>query len=411
VAEAVLCFMLGAWPLVWFNIRKPAATFRVGAEQELGNLRNKLHVLRSSLDGSGLFGYIAREDSGGVSAAQPESSWEAWSVEVSRAAGSVRATPFPWLAAASVLLLPWLRRTPARKPLWFALITVAVAWAQMLAAAGAGGAVHHAVLLWPWPHFFVAIALAEAGRRIHSRMGPRAAALAVAVACGWSLLVTNQYRVHLIRYGAAGSWTDAIYALSESLRHVRATEIYVTDWGILDPLRFLHRGRLPLREASAVLHKEQLSEAERRELRERLANPSGVFIAHVDGEEQFPGVNARLLELARQEGYQKVRRYVVRDRHGRPVFDVFGFRRRSANPDRAEYQPERPAVFGACERAVHLEHDAQLAGLRQGVRQREGDLERSIAAVQGHGREGMAVHPNEEMHGPGANLLLRAEAG
>lgn len=369
VAEALICFLLGAWPLVWFNVREPGVTFRFGAEQELGNLRDKLYVLRSSLDGSGLFGYIAREDGGGASAAQPESSWEEWSVEVSRAAGSVRATPFPWMAAASVLLLAWLRRTPAWKPLWFALITPAVAWAQMLATGGAGGSVHHAVLLWPWPHLFAAIAIAEAGRRIHSRIGIGAAASAVAAVCACSLLVTNQYRVQLIRYGAAGSWTDAIYALSESLRHIRATEIYVTDWGVLDPLRFLHQGRLPLREASAVLRKEQPSEAEQRELRERLANAGGVFVGHVDGEEQFAGVNARLLELARREGYEKMRRYIVRDRHGRAVFEVFGFRR-SANPDRAKHEPERAAVLRARKRAVHLEYDSQFAGLRELIRQR-----------------------------------------
>lgn len=410
-AEAVVCLSLGAWPLLWFNIREPGATFRFGAERELKSFQDKLHVLRSSLDGSGLFGYIVREDGGGASAAQPESAWETWSVEVSRTLGPVRATPFPWVTAASLLLLPWLRRTPSRKPLWFALITLAVTWAQMLATGGAGGSVHHAVLLWPWPHFLAAIALGEAGRRLHSRSGTGAAALVVGAVCGWNLLVTNQYRVQLIRYGAAGSWTDAIYALSESLRHVGAREIYVTDWGILDPLRFLHRGRLPLREASEVLRKEQLSEAERRQLHERLSNPGGIFIGHVDGEEQFPGVHARLLELAGEEGYEKVRRYIVRDRHGRAVFDVFGFRRRSANPDGAEHKTKRPAVFGARKGAVHLEHDPQFAGLRQCVRQREVQFEGSVAPAQGHGREGMAVHADPEMHGAGTDLLLGAEAG
>lgn len=323
-AEAPAFLLLGAFPIVWYNLTHAGTTFQI--EREPGGVREKLHVLKSTLDGSGLFGYLVREDGGGASAAEPESRWESAWVALSRTAGPVRASPFPWLAVMSVVLLPWLWRTPARRPALFALITMGAAWLEMLVTRGAGGTVHHAVLLWPWPQFLVAVAFDAAGRRLHRRLGAWPAGLLIGGTCVLSLLVTNQYRVQFIRYGAAGSWTDAIYALSESLRNVKATEIYVTDWGILDPLRFLHRGRLPLREASAVLQQSSLSEADRRELRRRLADPGGLFIGHVDGEEQFAGVNARLAELAREEGYEKERRYVVRDRHGRAVFEVFRFR-------------------------------------------------------------------------------------
>lgn len=324
--EALGCLALGALPLILYNAEHGGATFRIRMETGPGSLGDKMHVLGSTLDGSGLFGYLVREDGGGAPAAEPESPWESASVVLSRTTGPVRASLAPWLAVTSVVLLPWLWRTPARRPVLFALITMAVAWLEMLATRGAGGTVHHAVLLWPWPQFLVGVAFDAAGRRLHRRLGAWPAALLIGGTCVSSLLVTNQYRLQLIRYGAAGSWTDAIYALSESLRHVQATEIYVTDWGILDPLRFLHQGRLPLRESSAVLQQSSLGEADRQELRRRLAHPGGLFIGHVDGEEQFAGVNARLVELAREEGYEKERRYLVRDRHGRAVFEVFRFR-------------------------------------------------------------------------------------
>ncbi|MCS6953476.1 MAG: hypothetical protein RMK57_15210 [Bryobacterales bacterium] len=324
--EALACLAAGALPLILYNVEHPAATLRAALESPLAKLRDKSHVLWSTLDGSGLFGYLVHDGPAGALPAEPESHLEQLSVALSQTAGPVRASPFPWLLMAAAALLPWLWRTPARRPVLFGLLTMLGAWLQMLATRDAGAAVHHAVLLWPWPQFVVGVALEQARRRWPGRLTTGVAVFLVGALCAANLLVINQYRAQLIRYGSPGSWTDAIYALSESLRHAPATEIYVTDWGILDPLRFLHRGRLPLREASAVLQQSSLSEAQRQELRQRLANSGGLFVGHVDGQEQFPGVNRRLLELAREDGFEKERRYIVRDRHGRAVFEVFRFR-------------------------------------------------------------------------------------
>ena len=98
-----------------------------------------------------------------------------------------------------------------------------VTWIQMALTTNAGGSVHHAVLLWPFPQFVLALALAEASRRLAEpsgrwkHWGAVAFSIVVAFLCVTNLLVTNQYLACLIRYGPTVAWTDAIYPLSNSL--------------------------------------------------------------------------------------------------------------------------------------------------------------------------------------------------
>src|SRR4029077_5454330 len=117
----------------------------------------------------------------------------------------------------ALLLLPWLWSTPARKPMLFSLIAMTIAWIQMLFAKGAGGSVHHVILMWPFPAFFVAIALAEASRKL-GRLGTPLLVAIVALVAGSSLLVTNEYYARLVRNGPGLVWTDAIGPLSDYLK-------------------------------------------------------------------------------------------------------------------------------------------------------------------------------------------------
>lgn len=134
---------------------------------------------------------------------------------------------------------------PARRPLLFMLLFLAVTWLQMALTAGAGGAVHHVALLWPFPFFFIAIALAEVSRHF-ARFGKLMLALAVMVICGQNLLVYNQHLEQLIRDGGHGSWTDAIFPLSNRLRQYNRSRIYIIDWGMFNSLRLLNQGGLDL---------------------------------------------------------------------------------------------------------------------------------------------------------------------
>jgi hypothetical protein len=192
----------------------------------------------------------------------------------------------------------------------------------MLFGKDVGGSAHHIVLLWPWPHFLVAAALGRLSRDLNG-IGRFLIVCAAALSCGRAVLVTNAYLSQFIRNGAAGPWTDAIYDLSDRLPSVGAKQVVVLDWGILPPLRLLHRGRLPLRWGSDSLRKNPPSEEDFRNFRELIAPPDRVFVAHTDGHEQFAGVNARFMEMLQKESYRKDTVQVIADGNGRPIFEVF----------------------------------------------------------------------------------------
>jgi len=224
----------------------------------------------------------------------------------------------------ALLLTPWLWFTRARRPLAFSFLAMLIAWAQMLFTKNAGGAVHHAILLWPLPAFFVGIAFDEASRRL-GRAGLAALALIVVILTGSSLLVTNEYFARLVRNGPGLVWTDAIYPLSDCLNRVKPRAIYIDDWGMFDNLRMLNRGKLPLLVGSEPWSKPELDSEDHRIVLERIANPGAVFVEHTDGNELFPGVNAKLRKFAEGTGYRRELVAEISDRNGRPIFEVIRF--------------------------------------------------------------------------------------
>ncbi|HSB14485.1 MAG TPA: glycosyltransferase family 39 protein, partial [Bryobacteraceae bacterium] len=157
VVLALISFSIGAFPLLRYNVQKRGETWRRNVAWSRDELASKTQVLRSSLDGSGLFGYIA-VDEPTANSREPRTPIERASVALSEFAGHPQKGPLPYLVIAAILLLPFLWRTPARKPALFAVITTMLVWVQMAFTKGAGAAVHHTALLWPWPHMLVGVA-------------------------------------------------------------------------------------------------------------------------------------------------------------------------------------------------------------------------------------------------------------
>jgi hypothetical protein len=328
---ASMSFCLGAAPLIFYNVSFPLETFRSNAGFDSGDVSGKTRMLLSTFSGIALLGYIPRNDPAGHPR-EPHGMIENISIRISYITAG-RPTGFLGYALlAAALLFPLLWRTHARKPMAFALIAMAVAWIEMLYAKGAGGSVHHAILLWPFPAWFVAVAFAEASRRIGQAGTPLLAAVLVYLV-GANALVTNEYFSRLVRNGAGETWTDAIYPLSDSLRAVKARTIYINDWGILDVLRMLNRGKLPLRVGSHPLSKPELDAKDKRIVLERMSEAESIFVSHTDAAEQFTGVNARLRALAAEAGYRREMLAEIADRNGRPIFEVFRFERAQDGAD------------------------------------------------------------------------------
>jgi 4-amino-4-deoxy-L-arabinose transferase-like glycosyltransferase len=317
---AVVWLLVGATPLVQFNIQRRLATFRENTHFSAEDFSQKATLLRLSLEGGCLFGYMVRDEPP-PEPVEPANPMESFSVWLSHVCRQRRAGFLPYACLLAAALLPWLWRTPARKPMLFAAVFVAVVWLQMAFTKGAGTGAHHVVLLWPFPHLFAGVGLAEASRKL-GRAGLGALIAVLVTVCGSNAVVLNQYLAKLVENGPTVVWTDAINPLSEYLRTVPAHHMYVWDWGIMNSLRILNGGKLPLE----LPHEEVAGDDDSRAAAAALLTaPDAIVVAHSEGNEIFEGVNERVRALARSAGYRPEVLKVIADRGNRPIFQVFRF--------------------------------------------------------------------------------------
>ena len=320
--------LLGALPLVAYNVATNFDTFRSNSSFLLSQFPSRLHALRITWDGEILFDYMVHAPWAAGTAREPETTLEDISDTVHSVVG-VRyhyhngMEPAFWVGLALVPLL-WLTR--ARRTLLFCLIAMLVAWIQMAITKDAGLGAHHVSLLWPLPQWFLAVAFVQAAawRPLRWRnAGTILLATAVLFLAVDNLLLTNEYFYQLSAYGPTKSWTDAIFRLSDEVELVQANHLVVDDWGILNPLIALHRNRLPMLYADQSFLGPGFSKSDRNWFIERVAED--VWIGHTPQFQQWAGENERIIRVAREVGFEKQLLKTIPDRNGRQVFEIFRF--------------------------------------------------------------------------------------
>jgi len=223
---------------------------------------------------------------------------------------------------AALILMPWLTFTASGKLAWFCVITGGLAWIQMAATNMAGGSAHHTVLIWPLPQVLVAVAVAELTRRVAK--GAILAFLFTVAMFVSNTLIVNRHAAMLIRHGAGPVWTDAIFPLADYLTDLKAREIYINDWGMLDALRMIREGSLQLRLGSDPLSNPTLTAEQVRIVQDRL-KPDAGFVSYTDDKQAFAGVNGRMRQIAQDAGFQRQDLTVIKDSHGRPTYEIFRY--------------------------------------------------------------------------------------
>ena len=324
LALAAIAFGIGASPLLLYNVTQGYPTFHAANGFTTAELYAKSFVALGTWEGAALFGYIPHEDAA-PQPRPPASALERWSFHLRALAGEHRRNHLDWAFLAFLLCLPLIWRTGAMRAILFCVIAFAVAWLQMGLTKGAGGAAHHVVLLWPLPHAFIALAFAETARR-WGRIGKAAFLSGTLFLAGSNLLTTNQYFYQFARNGSAGSWTDAIYALSANIEAEHPSTVAIVDWGMVNSLDLLNGGRLQLRGQADPFLPSAAGPPPNPDLG-LLKDPRALWLGHTDGNEQFPGVNAGVLAFAQREGYRKTPVQTYYDRNGRPVFETFHLRK------------------------------------------------------------------------------------
>jgi hypothetical protein len=323
VAIALLAFTLGAFPLLWFNAKSHWVTFRGNFTRD-EHFYRKLPSLLYTLNGEGLFGWMMPFPNDPVPAPHsPDSRLIAASANISSLAGHPVTDWMVYALGLAVLLTP-LARGRELRTLLFCMVVLVGGWLQMALTSGAGGSAHHTILLWPLPQAIVAVALAAASRRL-GRAGKPAAAVVVAALMISNALVLNEYFAVLCRSGSLMVWSRAILPLSDYLKTTPAQHVFTVDWGLIDPLRFLNSGKLPLQDGNMPIVKPALEPGDESLLVRILDTPSSVFVLHTKEAEVFPDTRDKLLRFASGHGYTREVLTQIPDGYGRQMFEVCRF--------------------------------------------------------------------------------------
>ena len=323
VAISALAFSLGALPLIIYNYKQDLATFRGNVSYETRDIPNKARLLLFTTDSRALFSWLNFEDWQTHNPHPAKGLIQTASARISALAGHPRHNLTLWAFCLALLLAPLARGNPLRTIL-FALIAMLVAWLQMAVTANAGGSVHHAILIWPFPQLVIAVSFASASRRLRTAGIPSlAVVLATMLVSG--ALVTNEYFALAIRNGGAPNWTDAIFRLSGYMKGVPSDYVFCVDWGILDSLRLLNRGNLKVRVGTDPIAKRELTTEDTEYLRQMISGPGNVFINHTKDFEFSEGVNDKLVKYAAAAGFERQIMAVIPDSNGRPVYEVYHF--------------------------------------------------------------------------------------
>src|SRR5665213_71255 len=309
LAVAGLAMLVGALPLVIYNIARPLETLRSNAHLEQAGVLHKTDILEQTMDAHVLFGFLTAVEPG-PNPGQPKHWYQSLSLAISRWTDHPHHNAILVAAIASVLSLAFLWKSPARQPILFGLIACVGTWLPMVLTAGAGAAAQHVILLWPFHLLPVAAVLAQ--------IPVVRAALVTALLCGSNLAVTNQYYADLIVNGPTVRWTDAMDPLERYLEDLHAHRIVGNDWGFTETMDLQSEGGLPMDYADT-------SSAQAME--ELLVDPSNVYVAHAPGFAFHPQERAALEDFARRENYQEEPVSYTHLRNGRPTFDVFRFRK------------------------------------------------------------------------------------
>lgn len=322
---AVAGLLLGAMPLISFNIRHRNETLGANARLSAADLPGKFHYLTASLNGVTASGAIGATIPS--SAAPARSLVQRASFRLSDATASLPGNYRSWLLAFLFVAGVLVARGAERRWILFLLVSASLAWIQSALTVGAGGSIHHAVLIWPLLYLGAAIAASSLLRHLgRARMPALVSGLAVFSLLGF--LLVNRCVAGLIRYSDNTPWTDADVPLTNYLLSHGVKRVITTDWGIDRVVEARSRTAIAVRDVSFTVHDGRLD----KRLLQACAAPECVAVSHVSARDIFPNQSQKLVRLVTAEGFDTVPVAEIDDSHGTPIFRLFRFRPVSLAP-------------------------------------------------------------------------------
>ncbi len=258
--RVLAAFFLGASPYVYYRLANRNAMAGFRTDIDFASLGPKIDALRGTFDGTAMATYLFR-----LPLVHP---------------------PIGLLvvfAALAVLGFAVRRRLPA----FFWTATFA-ALAAMLLTGGAGGSVHHHVLVWPLLGAAVCTTLAALPL-------PRWSFIAA-----FGLLAVLQVNVWALYWqgaalGTLREWTDATAPVAAHLSKpgVCPGGVYALDWGFSENLTALGRGRYQVTTIADEWWRPELPPTESAKAVQRAGDPRVCLLEWADGAAPFfPGIRA-----------------------------------------------------------------------------------------------------------------------
>jgi hypothetical protein len=304
VGIALIALLIGAGPLVQFNLRTGGATLKASAQSERVPLQEKLMMLRLTLDGKALEHYMVRSAPGELLKLQGAPLGElarTWYSNSSLGTGSL----LPLGLILCALELPFLASCPLFKPIAFAWVAALSTEALFLLGGTSGAGPHHTVLLYPAPQFIVAATAAALMNRARARLRYALSIAALALMGASDLVLLCNYHSAAVRNGFSVFWTDGTRQLANVLRS-EGNAVAFLDWGIEAPARIECGDMLRVVEPTP-------------------ARENALYVTHDREYEMAHSTYAALIKDAAARGLAISEMRHVPDSHGKFIFSVFSF--------------------------------------------------------------------------------------
>lgn len=234
VMFSLAALIIGAAPLIEFNLRNHGATFQAAGSLITVPPAEKLMMMRRTLDGRAYEHYMFRSNTEEMLPLQGASLGDLalrWYRDTNFHPGSLL---LPALLV-SLLALPVVRGSPLIRPVLFAWLALAGTWISMFFLADAGAGPHHTVLVYPAPQFIVAATAAAVCEKFHGWQKAVFTIVCVLIA-GSGILLLGQYFHAGVRNGFSVFWTDGLSILAREVR-TEGRPAAVIDWGIRNGLQ------------------------------------------------------------------------------------------------------------------------------------------------------------------------------
>lgn len=334
LAAGLAAFAAGASPLIAYNLAVPWGSLQDGGMLTFDwreSLPYRKILFQSTLDGQAIYYFVngvAMADDALPAAPQPENAFE---TAVHRLAGLLPLNGTCTTAALALALLTLLairlggRLEHAREVLFTFCLVVIIA-APICVTERATGA-HHAIMVYPFPHFLVGAGAAALARAVEAGAAVKVPGAGKALLLAWAVPLLLARAVIDARYldsfrirGGSGAWSDAIYRLAEYGEQNSDKTFFLMDWGFDTQLLLLSRNQMKKEEVFFCWT--DLTEAERmKRLLPLISQPHALLVFHLPPFETVPSYDYFKQSL-KSHGLQGRPVKTVYQRDGRPIYTI-----------------------------------------------------------------------------------------